>query len=209
LEIPRVLVPAAPGLFCATGLLAAGLQYDLVRTCLRRIDTLGAADFQAAFAEMAEEAHRMLPGAGLERSADLRYVGQSYELGIPVPGGAVEADLPSGLQAGFEAEHERTYGHRAETDPVEVVTFRLRATLPAPDLPLPQAAPSGDGDRIRPAYFGASCAWIDTPVLQRGDLPSEPTKGPLIVEDYDATTLVPPDSRGFLDSWGNIVIEVG
>ncbi len=208
LEIPRVLVPPAPGLFCATGLLAASLQYDLVRTCLRRIDALEAADFRAAFAEMAAEAHRMLPGAGLERSADIRYVGQSYELGVPVPEDAEGDDLPAGLQAAFEAEHERTYGHRAETDPVEVVAFRLRATLPAPDLPLPRADPSENGDLTRRAYFGADYGWMDTPVLQRGGLPSKPTKGPLIVEDYDSTTLIPPGATGCLDAWRNIVIEM-
>ena len=150
----------------------------------------------------------MLSGARLERSADLRYVGQSYELGIPVHEGAAEADLPTELKAAFETEHERTYGHRAESDPVEVVALRLRASLPAPDLPLPQAVASGDKGRTRSAYFGASHGWIDTPVLGRGDLLSEPAEGPLIVEDYDSTTLVPPDATGCLDAWGNIVMEM-
>lgn len=207
LEIPRILVPAAPGLFCATGLLAAGLQYDLVRTCLKRIDTLGVADFETAFAEMGKEAGRMLSGARLERSADLRYVGQSHELGIPVPEETAEADLPTELKAAFETEHERTYGHRAESDPVEVVAFRLRASLPAPNLPLPQTVAPGNKGRTRSAYFGASHGWIDTPVLERGDLPSEPVEGPLIVEDYDSTTLVPPGATGCLDAWGNIAME--
>ncbi len=223
LEIPQVLVPPSPGLFSAVGLLAAGLQRDLVRTCLRRIERLDLEQVRALFGDMEQEALRFLPGARLERSADLRYVGQSYELNLPVPDGA--ADLLGGLRAAFEAEHERTYGHRAETDPVEVVALRLRAALPAPDLPmekngpLPQPLPDtergerGDnplsGPLSRRAYFGAPTGWVETPVLSREGLPSDFAPGPMIVEDYDATTVVPPGAKVRLDEWGDIVIEVG
>ena len=222
LEIPQVLVPPSPGLFSAAGLLAAGLQRDLVRTCLRRIEGLDPAQVQAVYADMEEEARRSLPEARLARSADLRYVGQSYELNLPVPDGS--ADLLGGLRAAFEAEHERTYGHRAETDPVEVVALRLRATLPAPDLPTekvegrrskvekPQSEVRHSTFDIRHssrlAYFGPPHGWVETPILSRGDLPSDLTPGPMIVEDYDATTVVPPGARACIDGWGNIVIEV-
>jgi N-methylhydantoinase A len=138
----------------------------------------------------------------------LHYQGQIYELEVPVPAPRIDRAALDALAESFGREHERTYGHRAESDPVEVVALRLRASLPAPDLPLPQAVASGDKGRTRSAYFGASHGWIDTPVLGRGDLLSEPAEGPLIVEDYDSTTLVPPDATGCLDAWGNIVMEM-
>jgi len=212
LEVPQVLVPPAPGLFSAVGLLAAGLQRDLVRACLRRIEGLDPAQVQAVYADMEEEARRSLPGARLAQSADLRYVGQSYELNLPVPDRS--GDLLGDLRAAFEAEHERTYGHRAETDPVEVVALRLRATLPAPDLPmakvgpLPRPLPHRERGETRLAYFGPPHGWVETPILSRGDLPSDLAPGPMIVEDYDATTVVPPGAKARLDEWGNIVIEV-
>jgi N-methylhydantoinase A len=231
LEIPQVLVPPSPGLFSAAGLLAAGLQRDLVRTCLRRIERLDLEQVRALFGDMEQEARRSLPGARLERSADLRYVGQSYELNLPVPEGA--PDLLKGLRAAFEVEHERTYGHRAETDPVEVVALRLRAVLPAPDLPMERGGPhpppyplplpggegggnkglspvQGEGEvSFRLAYFGSPEGWVETPVLSRGDLPPDFAPGPMIIEDYDATTVVPPGAKGRVDAWGNVVIEVG
>ena len=143
----------------------------------------------------------------MEQSADLRYVGQSFELTVLVGDGVPESGFLDGLREAFEAEHERTYGHRAEDDPVEVAAWRLRASLPAPDMALLEPPASGGSGRTRRAYFGDPHGWMDTPVLNRGDLSTELNPGPMIVEDYDATTLVPPDAGAWRDEWGNIVIE--
>jgi len=180
-----------------------------VRTCLRRIEGLDPAYAQALYADMEAEARRLLPGARLARSADLRYVGQSYELNLPIPDRS--GDLLGDLRAAFEAEHERTYSHRAETDPVEVVALRLRATLPAPDLPTEKVGPLPHRERgeTRLAYFGPPHGWVETPILSRGDLPPDLAPGPMIVEDYDATPVVPPGAKAQMDEWGDIVIEVG
>ena len=207
--IGRVVVPPSPGLFSAFGLLAAGLQYDLVRTCLKQIQTMSPVDFSTAFNEMNEEIQSKLPGAHLELRADLRYTGQSYELGIPVSTEIWDNQKIAQLQSTFESEHERTYGHRAENDPVEVVTLRLRAFLPAPELPV-QPMVSGDSPAAtRLAYYGASDGWVDTRVISRPALGESMETGPMIVEDYDATTLVPPGSSAGLDALGNILIDVG
>jgi N-methylhydantoinase A len=207
--IARVRIPGAPGLFSAFGLLVAGHQLDRVRSCLRRVSDLTEDEVRDAYREMAEEAEEALPGARLERSADLRYVGQSFELTVPVAGDVQKPGFLAGLREAFEGEHERTYGHRAESDPVEVVAWRLRATLPAPEMPLLEPSVSDGRERTRRAYFGDRDGWIETPVLGRGGLPSEPCTGPMIVEDYDATTLVPPGAEPWLDEWGNIVVDCG
>jgi N-methylhydantoinase A len=117
------------------------------------------------------------------------------------------------LEEAFGREHEKTYGHRAGADePVELVSIqvvglglhegtnvpeRVRPSRPEPAPPPP-----------RRAHFGADIGWLETPVLRRSDL-STPRAGPLIVEEYDATCVIPPGARAELDGGGNIVIELG
>jgi N-methylhydantoinase A len=120
--------------------------------------------------------------------------------------------MAAALETAFAEEHERTYGHRAGPDePVELVSIqvvglslrerglpeRIRSDRPEPPPPPP-----------RPAWFGAAHGWVNTPVLRRSDLIGGRT-GPLIVEEYDATCLVPPATHAELDEAGNIVIELG
>ena len=147
----------------------------------------------------------------LKRSAALHYQGQSYELTVPVPEGRIDEAMVTRLEEAFGQEHEKTYGHRAGADePVELVSIqivgqglrdggvpeRLKPSRAEPQPPPP-----------RPAYFGES-GWIETPIVRRSDLATA-RSGPLIVEEYDATCVVPPGAEAVLDSGGNIVIELG
>ena len=212
LGIQSVLVPPAPGLFSAIGLVSAGLQYDLARTRLGRLLEAEPDELQSAFERMADEAGERLPGSAFENIVDLRYAGQSYELPIRAPGGSWNRGTLVDLGNAFEAEHERTYGHRAETDSVEIVTLRIRAFLPGPPMPggndIDEPDEGARSPGTRRAYFGERTGWIETPVLTRSQLKESPLRGPLILEDYDATTLVPPDVRVQLDEWRNIVIDL-
>lgn len=212
LGIRRVLVPPAPGLFSAIGLVSAGLQYDLARTRLSQLLEAEPGELQSAFEAMAGEAGVRLPGSEIEYIVDLRYAGQSFELPIRAPGGSWNHGTLADLGNAFEAEHERTYGHRAETDSVEIVTLRIRAFLPGPSPPdgrdIVASDKSFERTGKRRAYFGERRGWVETPVLSRCHLEGSPLSGPLIVEDYDATTLVPPDVRARLDEWRNVVIDL-
>ena len=212
LGIRRVLVPPAPGLFSAIGLVSAGLQYDLARTRLGQLLEAEPGELQSAFEAMAGEAGERLPGSEIEYILDLRYAGQSFELPIRAPGGSWNRGTLVDLRNAFEAEHERTYGHRSETDTVEMVTLRVRAFQPAPSPPdgrdIVASDKSFERTGKRRAYFGERPGWVETPVLSRHHLERSPESGPLIVEDYDATTLVPPDVRVRLDEWRNIVIDL-
>ncbi len=212
LGIRRILVPPAPGLFSAIGLVSAGLQYDLARTRLGQLLESEPGELRSAFEAMAGEALERLPGSEIEYIVDLRYAGQSYELPIRAPGGSWNRGTLVDLGNAFESEHERTYGHRSETDAVEVVTLRVRAFQPAPPAPdgkdIAASDKSVEKSGKRHAYFGERRGWVETPVLSRHHLEGSPESGPLIVEDYDATTLVPPEVRARLDEWRNIVIEV-
>src|SRR5262245_3964239 len=149
--------------------------------------------------------------ATIRRSAALHYKGQSYELTVPVPDGAIDARMAAHLEQSFGEEHERTYGHRAGADePVELVSIQLvgsglresavaNVALERRDIVAPTS---------RPAYFGDEHGWMETPVLSRADLGAG-RAGPLIVEEYDATCVVPPGAQAELDAAGNIVIRVG
>jgi N-methylhydantoinase A len=135
----------------------------------------------------------------------MRYKGQSFDLAVPA-----HPD-PAVLEDRFHAEHERTYGHRAGADePIEVVGLQVigRGIAERPRMPgRLQAVAEGPPVAARRAYFGAPQGWMDTPVLRRSAL-ATPRHGPCIIEEYDATCLVPPGARASLDDFGNIVIEV-
>jgi N-methylhydantoinase A len=212
LEMTRVVIPPAPGLFSAFGLLYSEVEHHYVRTWRRRTRGLDATELGEAFARLEDEARRQLAAEGfsgaavrLERSADCRYQGQSFELTVPVTESLA-------IDEAFGREHERTYGHRAGPDePVEIVSLRvvgrgLSERPRVPDRPAPAAALERPAT-MRRVYFGAQAGWLTTPILARADL-ATPREGPAVIEEYDATCVVPPGARVALDAWGNIVMEV-
>jgi N-methylhydantoinase A len=135
-------------------------------------------------------------------------------LEVPVPPGAIDRATLAALEEAYGVEHEKTYGHRAGADePVELVTLKLIGRG-IPDAPraaqaLGAALPPGVAiaEPVRRAYFGPEHGWRDTTVFNRADL-AEPYAGPCIVEEYDATCVVPPGATAHLDRWGNIEIAV-
>ncbi len=233
LDMRRIVVPPAPGLFSSFGLLYADVEHHYVRTwrgLAREIEPSALGD---VFHRMADEARAQLasegfasPAVRIRRSADCRYHGQSFELTIPVGDGAVDAQTVRALEEAFGQEHERTYGHRAGPDePVEIVSLRVVAQG-IPERPrVPEGlridrVGSGRSGGSRRVYFGPELGWRDTPIIDRPDLatprPGESTggvsppwtMGPCIVEEYDATCVVPPDARVALDGHGNMVIAL-
>jgi len=240
LEIGTVLVPPAPGVWSAVGLLEAEMEHHLVRTFLRPLHAVSTGELAGAVALLEDEARGLLTaadGAAVEivREADLKYQGQSFELTVPLPVAWSEEGALQELARAFGEEHERTYGHKAEGDPIQVVNLRLtvrarhargrastrlvlvsrgRRSGRDTDVAQPRerdkmrvvAAARGNGSR-RDAYFGPSHGRIATPVIARADLGARPRPGPLLIDEYDATTLVPPGCRGALDRHGNIVMR--
>jgi N-methylhydantoinase A len=221
LGLKRVLVPPAPGVFSSFGLLCARLEHHYsrsLRTLLRAAELPALND---AFDDLERQARAQLTAEGvpgtaiaIQRRAAMHYQGQIYELTVAVPKGPIAPAGVEALEEAFGREHERTYGHRAGTDePVELVSVQLIASAADAEPPrLPDAqrllgheatAPPG----ARAAYFGPELGWLDTPVLRRGALAQAQT-GPCIVEEYDATCLVPPGARALLDRFGNIVIDL-
>jgi len=144
--------------------------------------------------------------------ASLRYKGQSFELSIPIPGGRITRKSSVALEEAFGQEHERTYGHRAGPDePVEIVTLQVigQGISDKPRVPdtIRIDRPKFSKNRERRAFFGPKHGWREVPVLARADLKAE-RKGPCIIEEYDATCIVPVGATARLDRFGNLLIHL-
>jgi N-methylhydantoinase A/oxoprolinase/acetone carboxylase beta subunit len=219
LSIPTVVVPAAPGVLAAFGLLVSDIEHEHTRTYAERAEHVELADMEAVFAE--------LDGLGREKMArdqvapadirvsrygDLRYVGQSYELEVALPD-PLDGDTVSRAVADFTRTHERVYGHAREGIPVEFVNLRTVHVAHQPDPRL--EPPKGGGSlaqarkETRPAYFDEAGDYQDTPVYDRVLLPAqEPITGPAIIEQQDTTTVVYPGQVCRVDAAGNMLITL-
>src|SRR5689334_23488071 len=220
MHIPQVLIPPSAAVFSSFGLLYAEVEYYFTRTRKRLLRALDPAESQDIIEGLESEARARLSEDGfaperieLQRSASLHYQGQSFELRVPLAAGRLDAGALAALEEAFGVEHERTYGHRAGVEePVELVSLEVigrgipdrpraasaAAASLAPDVPI--ASPT------RRAYFGAQRGWLEARVVNRSALKT-PHVGACIVEEYDATCLVPPGWNARLDTHGNIVLS--
>jgi N-methylhydantoinase A len=204
LRIPRVLVPKMPGALSALGILLADTVRDYSKTVMLGPDS----PLEPLFAELerlgAEELPSAAVGAVSSRSVDIRYAGQGYELNVP----AGPDMLPS-----FHRAHRRRYGHGDESRTVEVVTVRVRVTLPAEPVEFPPSRlRDGDGRQARigsrRVIFGGEhreALVYDRERLRAGDR----FAGPAIVTEYSATTVVPIGHLASVDGGHNLIIEAG
>ena len=201
LDMPTVLIPKAGGVLSALGIALSEMRGDYVQPLLASTTELNAARLDEAFDSMRVRAENELgPGASLERAADLRYVGQSFEL--TVPAGDIGA-----MTTTFHEAHERRFGYRMEREPVETVGVRLTATVPIelPDLTDSSSAPEGS-EETRVANFDGE--WTETPVRQRTLMgPGAKVDGPCIVEFGEATAVIRPGWSGVVDDVGTLVVS--
>ena len=218
LQMRRVLVPPAAGVFSALGLSVAPIEFSQTRAFLQPVAAITPDALMTSLAVLEQQVVKVLgfPRAQLRmrQSAAMRYIGQAFELTVPLPSGDITAADLSQLREAFEREHERTYGHRvADGDGVEVVAVEVTGTYsgaerqPTRVTVRPRAGKTVVEPR-RTAYFGPERGIHEVEVLNRGSLSSTPRAGPFIVEEYDGTTVVPPDAATHLDSAGNIVIDL-
>ncbi|HEY7554590.1 MAG TPA: hydantoinase/oxoprolinase family protein [Candidatus Binatia bacterium] len=218
LKIPRVLVPASPGVHSAMGLLVSDLKRDYIQTHFAALESVDVAEVQCRFDEMEAVARQEFESQGVapelivhERAIDLRYSIQKYELPVAVSAGDLNPDSKARWRAAFDEAHEKHFGSRAEDQSVEIVNYRLTTKVIVPK-PVTHAAPSAgencDGaiTARRRAYFDG---WYECPIYDRRRLrPGNRMRGPAIVEQMDSTTLVHPGQRAEIDRFGNIVIEI-
>ena len=214
MEMTRIVIPPAAGVFSALGLLFPETQHHYIRTFKRAVSDIGPEEIEAHFATLEAEAHEELAAEGyaerirIDRLADMRYAGENSELTVDAP-----ADQALALLAEtFHRAHERTYGYRSDEEVVETVNLRLVATGHGDTPRVPQTLVTTELDTppapAREVYFGPEHGWVHTEIVRRRDIPREGTVGPLIIEDYDATIVVPPAARTTREAWELIAIEL-
>jgi N-methylhydantoinase A len=138
--------------------------------------------------------------------------GSGFELSVDLLHDAVSGPDAQGVREQFEREYRRTYGHELEGHRIEFVALRVIATAP-PHGPrvlsrVRRALHRAPTAPFRMAYFGKAHGLLDTPVIERRDLRSMPRPGPLIIEEYEGTTVVPPSATAMRDAFDNIVISL-
>ncbi len=214
LDIRHLLVPPVPGLFSALGMLFPEVEHHYVRACKQRVERLDLAALESSFAILEKEGAQALAAEGFapsqqrfERLVDLRYAGANSELTLPFP----QQDPGALLSDRFGAAHEQQYGYRSDEEAVETMCVRVIArggtASPVPErLSMPGGA-SGSA-AARSVYFGPEFGAVPTPICSRADLRGDWTTGPLLVEEFDSTTVVPPDGRARVIAWDTLEIEL-
>jgi N-methylhydantoinase A/oxoprolinase/acetone carboxylase beta subunit len=146
------------------------------------------------------------------RSVDARYVGQGFELTVPVPSGALDAAALARVRAAFDEIYAARYGYAQPREPVEVVTWKLSAVGGAPRVSLAKAADTPVGGALkgrRRAYFPETGGWVDCPIYDRYTLAAGLSiAGPAIVEERESTSVLPPGTVATVDEYANLVVEV-
>jgi len=221
LGMRRILVPPRPGAFSALGLLCTDVVHDYIRSDLRSLAEITAEHAEAIFRQLESAARAELDaegmgvaGARFARELDLRYSGQGYELRIPLAGLFHDRLTPASLTAArerFDERHAQIHGHAANERPVEVVSYRLRVRIAVPKYaPLEIAAPASP--RSAAAVKGQRTITLNGATMEatlyeraRLDVGTSIT-GPAILEQFDATTLIPPSWSGRVDGHGNLVL---
>ncbi len=203
LQVPRVLIPALPGALSAVGILLADTMREYSRTVMQPID----ADLDQTFTELESLGFSEFKAEGLEgksqRSADLRYTGQGYELKIPY-GPAMAKE--------FHALHARRYGFSNESRALEIVNVRVRLIAAAePFVPPQQSLIPGDGSHAligtRPVFFDG--AIHETRLYNRDQLhPGDTFAGPAIISEYSSATILPPSDTLSVDTFSNLILHI-
>lgn len=219
LGMRRVFVPELPGLLCAQGLIGAEQRESFVRSTLLGLGEAELISLGAELRALSERAEAWfvteaiaIARRELRFSLDMRYVGQNFELAVPVPGWPAAPPDVAGLREAFLTAHERSYGFHSGDAPIEIVNLRLEAAgrheLPQQERAI-MARPQGRAARATREVRFEEAGTISAAVLWRGDLaPGTRIHGPAIVEQMDATIVLHPGDRGMVEPCGGLLLEV-
>jgi N-methylhydantoinase A len=198
LDMGTVLVPPHPGLCSAFGSAIAQARVDRVQTYYAHSEGVHVEDLarveRGLCSDTVAELRRSVDVDEplIQRSADMRYAGQNYELEVPLPAGDLDRNRWDELLARFEAEHVRQYGFALHGEAVELINLRVTALRPdeLPTLAPPTGSPGAKPASVRPVWFGPE-APVECPIYKREDLAAGTEfRGPAVIEEPDSTTLV-------------------
>ena len=214
LKIKKVLVPKAGGVFSALGLLYTNLEASETAPFLSLLAEVPLQAAEQRFLQLQKKITKTIGGDAekitFKKFADLRFQGQAYELNIPFQNSFLNEEELKNLASSFQEKHLTRYGHAFSGEfPIELVNLRLvgiKSTL------MPKLAHAAKDTRYeacsRKAYFGPDIGLVTSRVVSRDGLEANAIEGPLIIEDYEGTVVVPPNCKAYLDDMGNIIIEI-
>lgn len=219
MSLPKVLVPPTPGVTSALGLLMSDFRRDYVQTIIASLEEVGLAELNGAYQRLESQALEDMATEGvtgddlvLVRTADVRYLGQGYELEVAVPAGELDETARGRIRQAFADTYSKAYGDSASGGVPQLVNLRLAVIgrINKPDIApkaLGGADPSAAEHPSRDVYFHG--AWVRTRVYDRARLcPGNRLQGPAIVEQLDSTVVLPPGHTATVDAWGNLVVDV-
>ena len=217
-HIPRTIVPPAPGTLCALGAMSADVKSDYINTIHRRLSATTIGQIAADCADLGARARRWLeedapavPSSAIAYSAELRYVGQAFEIQVPIEESWLQGGNLDGLREAFHELHERLYAHADRAADIELVDLRatISGATPKPELRRPARGSGPATTRGRRAIHYRKQRH-DAAIYRRGDLlAGQLLDGPAIVEQDDTTTLIPAGFRAEVDGFGNLVVAAG
>ena len=219
LGIPRVMIPARPGITSAVGCITADLRHDYVNTVNAPLAAADMGSVRAILERQAAEGRATIAREGVavgdvrcHHSADMQFEGQTHLLTVPIEGPEVTRDA---LQQAFEAAYWERFAVALET--IRAVLVNLHTAVIGARPPVPLAALAGaeqaatlDGALVGTRRVWFPAGWEETPVYDRERLPAGARfAGPAIVQQSDCTSVVEPGNRASLDALGNLILEVG
>lgn len=218
--IKTVIIPPNPGTLCSLGLLTADIRRSYVKTAITPLDSIDAQWIDECLNPMMEQGGAWLASEKVAQencrfrnTAEMRYIGQNYELQVALPSGSMPADIVKRLKESFFREHEKNYGYYNEDAPVQIVNFRSEAVgiVSKPGLSklsFEMGDPSVARIATRSVYFD-SVGYRECPVYQREKFGVSPRMdGPCIIEQMDSTTVIPPDAWFEVDVYGNLIVHI-
>ena len=218
MDIPKVVVPAAAGVASAFGATVMDLRQDVERFLYAPVAEVDLERLNATYAELERSALDRLArdnvdagNAVLHRTAQMRYVGQTYEIETPIPAGTLDRASLAEVADAFHAAHKQEHGVSSDIFAPAFVSLGVAATAPTAALP-DYTRPAGENvvamKSTRPVSFAG--AWLDCPVYNGQILaPGQRTEGPAILEYLDSVAVLPPGAHATVDPHGNLIIDVG
>lgn len=220
LGIPSLLIPFAPGVTSALGLLMSDVKHDYVRSKLAPLKEVGLEEVNRLFSQLIEQAKTDLRSEGfndnemaLQPFLDLRYAGQGYELTVPSPMSPLKAADLDLMRQRFDSQHEQAHGHKAESEPVELVSLRLVSVGLVPQAKLSPVKSRGkelDAAKTgkRKIFFGKEHGSLNCRIYSRDLLePDHKIAGPAVIEQMDTTTVIHPEQEATVDSYRNMIVK--
>jgi N-methylhydantoinase A len=218
LKMPRVIVPPGAGVLSAFGLLVAPPAADLAGSYVARLHSIDWATVNRIYAELEAQARELLIEAGarsedmaITRTADMRYVGQGYEIAVSVPKGSLGPECHDALRERFLATYERLFDRRIEGIEAEALVWRVHATAPTQmsRVFLEGRCDEGEPRKGSRKVFFPQTGYDACPVYERGRLrPGMRFAGPAIVEERETTTVIGPDADFRIDEHLNLIIDI-